>query len=324
PWEETMRSILGLIAAGGLLAAVAGMRADDKPSVGDKPAAAGRRGEHEQQLRRLKQLRDLHDKLDEVLRGKRQALTQLARQLGSSNERLIALQQELAVNRLDTAQQELMKTELSRIKLEAELSALRGEEKALAEQPAPQASVEESMSKDPAAQNLVERIDEMEHLLAEIARAAAGGKNDRLYRQRSRELDETKAALAARREKLRRTIRSEPQLQRQDALQDRTAELREQLRVRKEQENALSRFLDRLRKETTTMAEASLDLEALKSEVAQVEEQSNKVDDEIRGLAAGPGGQSRNDARYMNMKLEKKLDRVLKEVQELRQELNGQ
>src|ERR1700724_44815 len=51
PWEETMRSILGLIAAGGLLAARAGMRADDKPSVGDKPAAAGRGGARAQKLR---------------------------------------------------------------------------------------------------------------------------------------------------------------------------------------------------------------------------------------------------------------------------------
>jgi hypothetical protein len=316
-----MRSILGLIAAGGLLAAVVGMRADDKPSVGDKPAAAGRRGEHKQQLRRLKQLRDLHDKLDKVLRGKRRALTQLARQLGTSNERLIALQQELALNRLDAAQQELMKTEMSRIKLEAELSVLRGKEKDLAEQPVPEAAVEEGMSKDPAAQHLVERIDGMEHVLKEIERASPLGKNDRLYRQRSRELDDTKAELAARREKLRQTAGNEGRLKRQEAFRDRTAELREQISVRKEQEKALSRFLDRLRKETRTLVESSLDLEALKNEVAQMEEKSNEVADEIQGLGAGPGGQSRNAARYM--KLEKKLDRLLKKVKELRQELNG-
>jgi len=240
--------------------------------------------EDEKRRVRLEQLQGLHKDYEGRLADKRQALTRLARTAGSNDARVLAVKQELALKRLHSAQQELIQRQSQGTRLEVELAALLAREQSAQPLDVTEQQVEAELNRDPVIGSRREEIRQLETILADIRRVAARGAADASHEQYARVLAKTREELRQRLEQQRTLAIDQLRARARTELRASIIRLQDQLAVQKSHQRVLITLVERLGQEPRALNESSLDLETLRTEIAEAEGFTKRISGEIEAL----------------------------------------
>jgi capsular exopolysaccharide synthesis family protein len=233
---------------------------------------------------RLKELKRYFADYDEKLREKRELLKRMARQAGSQNPKVLAMNQEFSAQHLRELQSELLKRESELRTAQLELAAQMARDKQSVDIPVPDRIVEEQIKLDPVVIRLQKDAAQHELDLAGFKERSPAPEKEPGYKKAMQALDATKAALEKRREELRPTIVQ----QMRDRVQDDQRVLAKQVDNRVkfliDLKGVLENEIEARSKKADAYKLNVVDLEWLQNEIAQQETVNKDLAKQMQAL----------------------------------------
>jgi capsular exopolysaccharide synthesis family protein len=224
---------------------------------------------------RFEKLKEIYNKYDDGLRTKRQNLRALAESAGPDK-------QQVALVELTVAQRELSQLKAQLKRLQAESDAQQNREKAVAEMPVPEETLEEYVKKDEEIKRHQKHVAELDETLRrdqEIVR-----KETPSMTAMRDELKKAKEALAARRKEITPKLIKQIREETARGLRTATAEKQASQDVLRKVEEMFDADVARLGDEIRDLNKQTVNLESLKAEIAQADAASRAVGDELEKL----------------------------------------
>ncbi|HXG13099.1 MAG TPA: hypothetical protein VNK04_25300 [Gemmataceae bacterium] len=228
--------------------------------------------DHRKRLERIEQLRELAQRYEQRLHTKRTQLRELTKAVGARNAINLAIQQRLALEQGELAQKELTQLRGEIRRLQTELAVQEARAKALAEETIPESQIEEALEKDSVVQKCRAEISKIELQLQAMKDSTTSQSFDRHSRPQQDALKNTKQALETRKQEIRPAVTKELRDRLLAEIQTAIANLKARLAFSVELEKALLADVERYSKMAPDINQNTLDLEALKEEIAQAEE----------------------------------------------------
>jgi capsular exopolysaccharide synthesis family protein len=250
---------------------------------------------HTDRQKRYDKLKELQKKYAEMMKGQRQKLKVLADSAGSDNRETLALEHQLALERLGFLKNELLQTQSQKRKIEAELKLVEQTEddsQRLAETDllaVSEAEVEEAIERDPVVGEIRDRLSEMQSRLrserVHTARVSRKGVNEPALRALSDEVESLKKSLEAERKAIRPTILRQLTSQGRGEKQSRGGELRQQLAVDADVEARLNAEIERVDTGNRKLTRESLELESTRDDISQTQLAATEIGKEVEALS---------------------------------------
>jgi polysaccharide biosynthesis transport protein len=240
--------------------------------------------EHNKRLEKLDQLRAIQRTYEEKLTAKRKTLRQLAEDAGANNPNNLAIKQRIALEQLAVTQKELAQLQSEVRKLAVDVTLDLDREKALAEAPVPELTLNEQIDKDLTVQAYLGRIKELEAQLEEIRRVNPT-RFETVSRKTQDELGSVKKALEERRVAIRPAVEAKVREQARLDLKTKGAGQRQHLAYLKDLEKNLTEDAERLDRDCREKTKQGLDLEALHEEIALADNMQKKVASQAEALS---------------------------------------
>jgi capsular exopolysaccharide synthesis family protein len=239
--------------------------------------------EYNERRDRLEQLKKLYAEYEGGLRDKRRTLRELAESVGSRDTQTLAHKQQLALDRLAMTQKELIQVESELRKARVESGSLPAREKALDEVEIPVTAVEELLTRDTTLQAQTAELVQLERKLAEARRLVSHDDDPALAKYRT-PVEAARRAIAERKETVRAQAMEQLRQKARGEFKAQAAQLRTRIGLLEEQKNQLAEAVKDVDVETRTINKGSIDLEALREEVAQAEEVAKKAGAQMEAL----------------------------------------
>ena len=229
-------------------------------------------------------LKETWNRYQENLREKRKELRRLAELAGSDDKKTLTNLQQLELERLGRAEQELARVQSELRGLRVEFEVLE-REKALdttASTITPE-MVEAEMSGDRSIEQLAERVAKAQKAFDHVSRLARMG-SDPAFKRAREDLDAAHSALAAQRKKLYPIIAQQLQEKTHGNLGTRGALLRERILILSKLERSLSDDVKRLSEQRRSISQTSVDLFSIQEEIANADAISKTIGTEVETL----------------------------------------
>jgi polysaccharide biosynthesis transport protein len=238
-----------------------------------------------------KQRRDRYDLLKETwnryqenLREKRKELRRLTELAGSDDKKTLANLQQLELERLGRAEQELAK-------VQSELRSLRVESEVLGREEALNTTssavtpemIEAELSGDRSIEQLAERVAKAQRAFVQVFRLVRNG-SDPAFKRASEDLKAAQSALAAQRKKLYPIIAQQLQEKTRGNIGMRAALLRERVEILSRLESTLSDDVKHLSERSRSINRTSVDLFSIQEEIANADAMSKRIGEELETL----------------------------------------
>ena len=238
-----------------------------------------------------KQRRDRYDLLKETwnryqenLREKRKELRRLTELAGSDDKKTLANLQQLELERLGRAEQELAKvqSELRNLRVESEVL---GREEALntTSSAVTPEMIEAEMSGDRSIEQLAERVAKAQRAFDQVFRLVRN-ESDPAFKRAREDLKAAQSALAAQRKKLYPIIAQQLQEKTRGNIGMRAALLRERIEILSRLESTLSDDVKRLSEQRRSISRTSVDLFSIQEEIANADAMSKRIGEELETL----------------------------------------
>lgn len=227
-------------------------------------------------MERLDQLKEVSTKYKERLGRLVSAKNELAKAIGSGDNKVIALKQEMAQKQLSLAEAELIKVEsdLRRLELEAKSYKTTSTEPGEVPDKLVEAYLDKALEKD------LEYRARLEAQLDDFRRVLDNEQHPKI-RALVQAIADKKKAIETRRKELRPQYKAELQEKGQYNSQDRLVQMDEQIKFNKEFRNLLQVEIGRLQKDSQNLNVKSLDLDGYRIDIALAEAGVTRVLTEI-------------------------------------------
>jgi len=237
--------------------------------------------DHVKRQSRLDHLKEIAAKYDENLRRKRRTLRELAENVGSSDKQTLAMKQLFSVEQFHLTQKELLQVRSDLRKLQTELNGQTED----AAPEIPESHYIEAMQKDAAIARYEALKSQLEDDIQEIKRTAVQGEKHPSVKRCQDEMANLDNLIARRRDQLRGQL--ETRLRDRTQLDHKAYGMTVQKRFDfcKRLEKQLLEDSKRLEDEAKTLNKGYIDIESSKNEIAQSEEVTRKVIEEVEKLS---------------------------------------
>lgn len=248
--------------------------------------------EREKRAARLEQLKKLSAEYEETLGERRRNVRELAQSVGSRDSQTLALRQQIAQERLATAQRELaqVQADLRKSRLDAAAQEARGR---VQEGVAVDAAVEEVLRKDPLTEKQRHEIADIEQKIEDTRRVALQGDDYPLVKKYRARIAAITKALEARRARLRPGIVEQLREKARNEVQVGKADIGGRIGLLKDMEKTLTADVQRLEGDTRKISKGTVDLQSFGEDLAQAEEMARRVAAQVEALKVELGAPSR-------------------------------
>ena len=241
------------------------------------------RQQHEQNTR-LERLKEFYAAKEKIVSRRRQTLRGLAQAIGSNDAFTLARMQQYLLDRLGTAEKELMQLRSELRKAQVEDSVQASREKAAKTSPVPAGAVEELVAKDPVFIQYQLDVARREEELEKVKRLAVAGDADPNVQRATAALKTAREVLASRREKLRPEITRQLREKAGHDLETSAALRRERVAVLKVLEQELNKEVKGLETEVSRVKKGAVEVEAVRAELAEEEDLLRRLRSQVQAL----------------------------------------
>ena len=238
-----------------------------------------------ERLARLSRLKELFADYQNDLSEKRRKIKEMAGSIGTNDKQTSAVRQQMMVEHLGLARQELLRLQSDIRKSRARLTVLTTKQDV---EPASNKSIDSAeytraAELDPEVVELQSRLTELRGRLANFRSIARKG-NDASIRTLSQQIKRLAEELEQRRQQLRthraRSDRASPP----ERTDSRLAEVEEYLDILREQERSLKQEIESLEAESSSLNVKSMDFHWLEDEIALASDTAKMVGTEVQSM----------------------------------------
>jgi capsular exopolysaccharide synthesis family protein len=243
-----------------------------------------------ERLERLERLKDLFATYQNTLKEKREEFREKASSTGTSDKQTAAVQQQMMIEHLGLARQELLRlqADIRRSKARLHVLASREEEDPYSSQDFTRPELATTEEADPEALEIQGRIANLKRHQASLMRLARKGSADPSFQAMQREIRQLNKALEVRRRELRAdaakrgpTVLAEAH---EPAADGRVLDAEEYLEILREQEKSLVGEIAELESQMSSLNVKSMDLRWLEDEIAVVSDTARMVGSEVQSM----------------------------------------
>jgi capsular exopolysaccharide synthesis family protein len=212
------------------------------------------------------------------LKDKREVFAQRARQAGSADAQTLAFSHRMALDLLNTAKMDLLqfKSELRRAEVELQIRQKRAERNVEAPS-ARDADIDEQLHEDKEFTDLLKQKEELAKTIKKAQATGVLGDDHPTIQRYRLDLQAADEAIAARRQKLRPSIARRLHNGNRPAGPTSVSQLADQVVVLRELEKQLTAEIQRLTKETEQIKDSSIELDALRDDITQIDKIAKTV-----------------------------------------------
>jgi polysaccharide biosynthesis transport protein len=240
---------------------------------------------------RHSKLKSIKDNYAEILKERRERLRKSAEAVGSDDHDTLALKQQYAIQNANSLMTELMRIQLEKRRLEAQLKTRRPQDEEIAEPTAPagisEADIEDMIDKSPAVAKLESQLasDEAKYNAFMGALKQTSRKlGDPQARKLLNDVYADRAQVKKKRAEMRPLAIQELQAQHKDEQVKAGNDEAKVLAALTEFETSLKEELKNLQEQSKTLNTKTLDLTQLQDEVTQLNGTSSQVSNEVEAL----------------------------------------
>jgi capsular exopolysaccharide synthesis family protein len=242
--------------------------------------------ESRERIARLERLRGLFDSLQKDLRKKRSEYKEIAETMGASNKQNAAVKQQMLIEHMGQARQELLRLKADLRNAQARLKILKSREDSEHDTSEANASndIEERIEADPEIMTMKERLAELGRQVQSIMRTARKS-SDPASLRRNQEILLIKKNLEQRRRALRQAlVKAAPTLSKHTA-NPQVTEAQQYLDILQEQERLVLDEIAVLDTEMNSLNTKSMDFHWLEDEINLSAETAKTVGTEVQSMS---------------------------------------
>ena len=240
------------------------------------------RQQHEQN-QRLERLKEFYTAKEKIVTRRRQTLRGLAQAIGSNDAFTLARMQQYLLDRLGTAEKELMQLRSELRKAQVEDSVQASREKAAQSAAIPGRAIEEQLAKDPVIIQYHLDLAKREEELEKVKRLAVAADDPNIQRATAA-VKVARQALASRREKLRPDIVRQLRENAGRDLEESAVLRRERVAVLKVLEQELNKEVKGLEAEVSRVKKGVVEVEAVRTELTEEEDLLRRLRGQVQTL----------------------------------------
>jgi capsular exopolysaccharide synthesis family protein len=235
---------------------------------------------------RLEKLQEIANKYEDLVKAKRGDLRKLAKAVGSGESKTLVFQQRLGVEQLGLVQKEMLQLQSELRKLEVEALLERAREKNIDNLVIPRSVVEAQVNKEPAVARVLAQIEQLEENIEGIKKASKPRAAQLILTRNGTlaQLRSARASLAERRKKLTPVVVARLREEVRKETQVSVGKLEDQLAMKNKLGELLRSEAARLEKANRGLGETTLDLEAIRDEMARIDRVAKTVSGEVEAL----------------------------------------
>ncbi|WP_068417904.1 exopolysaccharide transport family protein [Planctomyces sp. SH-PL62] len=240
-----------------------------------------------ERVARFERLKGLFSDYQKDLSGKRAKFKELAGSVGTSDKTASAVRQQMMVEHLGLARQELMRLQSDVRRSQARLNVLKSQPTVATTSNQDFASVEvrEATSPDPKMMLIQDRISELRGRQARLSRNARKGNADPAAQALEREIKQLARTLESHRNTAQRALSAEPERFESSPVQDtRSREVEEYLDILREQEKSLVQEIAGLESQMSSLNVKTMDVHWLDEEIEVASSTAKTVGAEVQSM----------------------------------------
>lgn len=239
---------------------------------------------------RLDHLKTIAGQYDEQLRRKRRTMRELVENVGTADKQALALMQMFNVEQYHLTQKELLQVRSELRRLQTEAAGRDGEAPVV---DLPMEAINEAMQKDPVLARHQAVKQQLEEELSEARRTLVRPDTHPAIKRYLDDIVVTQKFIDKRREEMRPQVEARVRERLRLDYASTSAQVEKRIDYCKRLEKQLAEDMKRLEDETRTRNKGAFDAENLKNEIAQAEEVSRKVAEEVEKLTVELQAESR-------------------------------
>jgi capsular exopolysaccharide synthesis family protein len=232
---------------------------------------------------RLNHLKELYDAQQEILKRKRDVMRQLAQSVGAQDPLILEQAHQHLLERMSASEKELMQVRSDLRKAQAEAAAQESRAKMVGDPPLTEGEIEEELKKDPLLEQRRLEVARLEEKV-ETAKVAPARDGDPGLGRLAPALEAAKKAAAARREMLRPLVMDQLREKARYAARVEAAQRQEKIAVLQQLEEVLNNEVKNLGLEVARIKSGSVEIDALRPEIAQSDDAAKKIGDRVQAL----------------------------------------
>ena len=242
--------------------------------------------ESRERIARLERLRGLFDSLQKDLRKKRSEYKEIAESMGASNKQNAAVKQQMLIEHVGQARQELLRLKADLRNAQARLKILKSREDDVQEtsQANPSTDIEEQIEADPEVVTMKERLADLGRQVQSIMRTVRKSSDPAVFR-RNQDIILIKKNLEQRRSALRQAlVKAAPTLSK-DRANPQVTEAQQYFDILQEQERSVLDEIAVLDTEMNSLNTKSMDFHWLEDEINLSAETAKTVGTEVQSMS---------------------------------------
>jgi hypothetical protein len=237
-----------------------------------------------EKLRRVDFLREMLSRQENNLRDKRKHLRDLTEQVGGQNPEALIARQKANRELLARTRKELMNYKSQLRSLSMKLSAHESLQKAADKVAVPDNLVNQALDRDPVVMRIRGKIAALEEQSETAKKEGQKKENDPVVKHLLRQVEEERQALKKRQDKIKPDVLAELRKQAQEKAQAEMASTKDQIALLRKYIEILDEDEKRLDEGDRRSNAGFLNLESLKTEIAQVEAVARRIGAEIQTM----------------------------------------
>jgi hypothetical protein len=236
-------------------------------------------------LGQLEQLKKVSVEYERTLKGKRDTLKNLAEGLGSSDSKVVALRQQMAMKDLSNLHENLLNTQMELRRKKIELAFGRDMENALDNMPVPDDKVEEMIRTDLVVRHYQEEIGKIELAMATFKESTPDPEKTDQWKKLMTDLANAKKALGARKTEIKPLCIQELRIQASGLQKTKNAQNVAAFVVIEKMQAELKEQVEKQVKDMDEVKKDFISLESIKEEIAQLGLVTKKINMQVQTLS---------------------------------------